>query len=71
MIERIQPGAKITVRDVVGRTLPRRAITGVQEGGTFKVVWACPEHEWQAASAEGREPGGIPWPAEDVTLAKS
>jgi hypothetical protein len=71
MKERIQPGARIVVRDVIGRTLPRRALTGIQQGGSFPVVWACVEREWEVASAEGRKPDGIPWPAEDVTLAES
>ena len=67
----IRPGVKIVVKDVIGRALPRRALTGIQPGGSFPVVWACVEKEWEVASAEGRHPEGIPWPAEDVRLAES
>jgi hypothetical protein len=35
-------------------------------GRDFPVVWVCTEAEWQRANSEGREPQGIPWPAEDV-----
>lgn len=36
-------------------------------GRDFAVVWICRPEEWEAAQAEGREPEGVPWPAEDVT----
>ncbi len=48
-----------------------RALTGVIAGGDFAVVWACSEREWDAALADGREPEGIPWPADDVRIAAS
>jgi hypothetical protein len=68
-------GAQIEVRDVNGRPLVRRALTGVVDGPgrpdvpdfpDLPVVWACPEKEWEAAQAEGREPEGVPWPAQNV-----
>ena len=65
----ITPGDEIVVRDARGSALPRRALTGVVRGHDFPVVWACVEREWVSAHAEGREPEGIPWPAEDVALA--
>lgn len=68
MIE-VERGNLIRVRDVMGAMLERRALTGVTRGGDFPVVWACSEREWEAARAEGREPDGIPWPAEDVVIA--
>jgi hypothetical protein len=37
-------------------------------GRDFLVVWICRPEEWIAAQAEGHEPEGVPWPAEDVTL---
>jgi len=62
----IVAGQEIEVRDAFGQTLRRRALTGVEPGDTFPVVWAAREEEWVAARAEGREPEATPWPAEDV-----
>jgi hypothetical protein len=65
------PGAKIRVRDAFGRILVRRALSGEVMGSSFLVVWACREEEWETALAEGREPEGIPWPAEDVRPSRA
>jgi hypothetical protein len=65
----IEPGTRVRVRDADGEWLPRRAITGVEPGSTFEVVWVAKEAEWEAAAAEQREPEGTPWPAEDVEAA--
>jgi hypothetical protein len=67
-MERILPGSKVLARSAYGDLLPRRALTGVVMGRDFQVVLVCSEEEWDAAQAEGREPEGIPWPAEDVKL---
>ena len=61
----ITPGDRITVESATG-PLIRRATTGVVEGSRFLVVWAAREEEWDAATAEGRDPVVMPWPAEDV-----
>jgi uncharacterized protein YcnI len=66
----IEPGSRVLARSAFDELLERRAITGVQPGHNFPVVWVCSEQEWQAAHAEGREPEGLPWPAEDVRLAE-
>lgn len=66
----VEPGTLIRVRDVKGELLPRIALSGVEvDGHDFPIVWACTEREWEAATAENREPEGIPWPAEDVLVA--
>lgn len=62
----ITPGDPIIVLNAYGQREPRRAITGVVAGLDFPVVWACREEEWSAAHSEGRDPQGVPWPAEDV-----
>lgn len=64
----LKAGDHIMVRDGAGVELPKRAIGPVTAGGSFAVVWACREEEWQAAQSAAREPEGIPWPAEDVQL---
>jgi hypothetical protein len=65
----IEPGSRVLARSAFDELLERRAVTGVRPGHDFPVVWVCSEDEWQAAGAEGREPDGLPWPAEDVSLA--
>jgi hypothetical protein len=68
-IAEILAGTKVVVTDARGRDLQKRAITPVVQGDNFPVVWVCREAEWTAAKAEGRDPEGLPWPAEDVRLA--
>jgi hypothetical protein len=49
-----------------------RAITGVTADGEYpgeEVVWISAEDEWRAARAECREPGGAPWPLEQMRPA--
>ena len=61
-------GDHVLVRAADGTELPRRALGDVTEGTDFPVVKVCREEEWGAAQADGREPQGVPWPAEDVRL---
>lgn len=65
----IAPGMKVLARSAFGEELPRRALSGPQRGVDFMVVLVCTEEEWTAAEAEGRDPDGTPWPAEDVRRA--
>ena len=62
----IKPGDLLTVRTATGKSLSRRAVTGVQPGSSFPVVWVCTDEEWNRALAEGREPQSIPWPVDAV-----
>jgi hypothetical protein len=64
----IKPGAHVRVRASDGELLDRRAITGVIDGDDFPVVWVCRGDEWRVAKDEGRDPEGLPWPVEDVTI---
>ena len=66
MAEVIQRGDLVIAVDAEGDELPRRALGGPEDGANFLVVWVCREEEWHAAQREGREPDGVPWPAEDV-----
>jgi hypothetical protein len=70
MMATIEPGSRVLARSAFDELLERRAITGVQPGHDFLVVWVCSEQEWQDARSEGRQPEGLPWPAEDVQLAE-
>lgn len=59
-------GARVRVRSATGGYLDRRACSQVEPGHLFPVVWVCREEEWVDAEKEGRTPGSVPWPAEDV-----
>jgi hypothetical protein len=65
----IEPGTRVNVRDADGALLPRIAISSVEAGSTFEVVWVCKEDEWDVARAAGRQPEGMAWPAEHVLVA--
>ncbi len=70
MVERIERADWLTATTADGEQRELRALGGVIAGGDFAVVWACSPSEWVAAYAEGREPEGIPWPAEDVRVVE-
>lgn len=70
MSDQIQRGDRLIAEAADGESRELRALGGVVAGGDFAVVWACSPAEWEAATAEGREPQGIPWPAEDVEVAE-
>lgn len=56
----------VWAQDAFGNRLRRVAISGVERGGDFSVVWLCREDEWREATGAGRRPVAVPWPAEDV-----
>lgn len=62
-------GTPILVRDSVGRAHRKVSCSGLTIGSDGLIVWACRPEEWAAAAADGREPVGVPWPAEDVEAA--
>jgi hypothetical protein len=65
----IKRGDAVSVRTAFGDLLERVALTGVEMGRDFPVVWVCSRDEWEAGGEEGTELEGLPWPAEDVHLA--
>lgn len=65
----INKGDRVMARAADDEQLERRALTGVVMGVDFEVVWVVRPEEWEAAQAQGREPEGVPWPAEDVVPA--
>lgn len=64
----VKPGDTVLALNARGERGERIALTSVVMGRDFPVIWVCRPEEWIAAQAEGREPEGVPWPAEDVTL---
>jgi hypothetical protein len=69
-MDQIQRGDWLAADAADGVPRELRALGGIIAGGDFAVVWACSAAEWDAATAEGREPEGIPWPAEDVRVVE-
>jgi hypothetical protein len=67
----IEPGTEVLVKTADGGVLRRRAVSDVERGQDFPVVWVVREEEWVAAQIEGREPDAVPWPAEDVEAAEA
>lgn len=65
----IKRGDVVTVRTAFGDLLERVALTGVEMGRDFPVVWVCSRDVWDAGNDEDTELEGLPWPAEDVRLA--
>lgn len=66
----LSPGETVNATNAFGQKLERVALTGVVAGHDFPVVWVCHPDEWEASQREGREPEGVPWPAEDVSRAE-
>jgi hypothetical protein len=65
----IEHGDQVMAASADGVERRLKALGGVIAGGDFAVVWVCSEDEWATAKAEGREPQGIPWPADSVKVA--
>jgi hypothetical protein len=65
-----QVGQVVQVRSAFGHYVAKRAVTGVVNGDSFRVVRVCSEEEWVAAQQDGHIPAGTPWPAEDVQVGK-
>ncbi len=64
----VKAGSRVVIRDASGEHHDRVALSGVERGHDFLVVWVVREEEWAAARGEHREPDGVPWPAEDVWI---
>lgn len=62
----IRPGAIVVAQTSDNKEVTLRAVTGVIDGDDFPVVWVCGEAEWQAATADRRDPQAVPWPADSV-----
>lgn len=69
MLEQIEKGTPVRVRSDFAPERAWIAHGPVTMGGDFEVVVVVPPEEWDSAEAEGREPTGYPWPAEDVIPA--
>jgi len=65
----IEQGTPVLIRTADGKELRRVAVSGVEDGLDFPVVWVATEDEW--ADRNGSIPQGLPWPAEDVEPDKA
>ena len=66
----IQAGTRVLVRTAFDDLIEWRALSGIEPGIDFPVVWVCTEEEWAEAQQAGAQVEGDPWPAEDVSLAE-
>jgi hypothetical protein len=69
-MDQIKTGQRVLVTDAFGSEKERVALSGIVQAPDLLVVWVASDEELAAAKAEGREPEGIPWPAEDVRPVK-
>ena len=67
----IKRGDTVTVRTAFGDRLERVALSTVEMGRDFPVVWVCSPTEWERRDEAVGGPEGLPWPAEDVELAEA
>jgi hypothetical protein len=67
----IKPGARLVVTTAFGEEVERRAVTGVEQGDKFPVVWVCSEEEWRRAQGNGGKPEADPWPVEYVRVEEA
>lgn len=63
-------GSKVVVETAYGDEIERRALSGVEEGEAFPVIWVCTEEEWLKARTNGGEAKGTPWPVDHVRPAQ-
>lgn len=47
-----------------------RAVTGIERGVDFQVVWVCSDEDWEEAR-KGNNRVRIPWPADEVVAIES
>ncbi len=69
-MEAIQPGTRLEVTDVLGRSFVKVALTQVERTGAFPAVWACSEEEWAIAKdlVAEPEPEPFPWPLRAIKV---
>ncbi len=66
----IQPGDHVRAFTASHEWIPLRALTKVERGQDFPVVWVCDDEDWESATDGSRPEGAIPWPAESIEEAK-
>ena len=66
----IEPGDRVRAFTANREWIPLRAVTTVERGQDFPVVWVCDDEEWESATDGCRPEGAIPWPAESIEEAK-
>lgn len=65
MSELIRSGEHVAARTATNDWITFRAVTGIEKGTDFPVVWVCSEADWEEAR-KGNHRVSIPWPADEV-----
>jgi len=66
----IQPGDRVRAFTAAHEWIALRAVTTVERGQDFPIVWVCDDNDWESAGDGSRPEGAIPWPAESIEEAK-
>lgn len=66
----IAPGDRVRAFTAAQQWIPLRAVTTVERGLDFPVVWVCDDEDWQSVNDGSRPEGAIPWPAESIEEAE-
>ena len=64
----IERGTPVEVTTAAGSHVRMIALGPRSQGRDFPVVWVCTEGEMNDAQREGREPQGLPWPADALRV---
>ena len=64
----IERGTPVEVTTAAGNLVRMIALGPRSQGRDFPVVWVCTEAEMTDAQREGREPHGLPWPADALRV---
>lgn len=63
----IHPGDHLRARTATNDWISLRAVTGIEPGEDFQIVWVCKEVDW-AAAQKADPTKRLPWPADEVQL---
>lgn len=70
MTMEIQRGTFLTCATAGGGRVIMRALSSVEQGLDFPVVWVCIPEEYEHTEATEGGPHGIPWPLTAVQVAE-
>lgn len=65
MSDAIKKGDRVLARTAYGIKEPMVAMSGIERGKDFPVIWVCPLKDFQEDGPECND-HWIPWPVEDV-----
>lgn len=64
----VRKGDRVLARNAYGEEVPMVAVSGLERGRDFPIVWVCLPEDFERDGFE-RTDRWRPWPAEDVKAA--